>query len=323
MSEAVTKTRDIQFYSICTTTYNCASVVEKSLQSIIKNANTPEMEFVVCDSKSNDGTPQLIAKFSKFFKEMKIISKKSTRGEGRQIAFENSTGQHIIRVDLDTVYNKSWKEFLKWYADNLPPFAVETYGSDIFPRKLVQAVGGWKGLNTAEDVDLYFKLARIGKMKWSSLITGYNLALLRTWEKIPSWTERWRRELVLFRDFMAIRMITLRQCIIRQRYNPFLTLFDFVARIYAFTMLGVVNVRKLNRDIVESNVIELPVEGYRGRGRESWWSWDFLSDKPIQSQVQDCLICSCPVRLPEKYCPRCVSILKEENLLLEAGLAPS
>jgi len=318
---AVTKTRDAQLYSICTTTYNCVQVVEKSLRSIIENANTSEMEFVVCDSESSDGTPQIIAKFSKFFRKMKITSRKSTRGEGRQIAFLNSTGQYIIRVDLDTIYNRSWREFLKWHAENLPTFAIETYGSGIFPRKLVQAVGGWKGLNTAEDVDLCFKLARIGRIKWSTLITGYNLALLRTWEKIPSWAERWRRELVLFRDFMAIHMITLRQCVIQQRYNPFLTLFDLIARIYASTMPGIVNVRELNRDIVDSNMIELPIEGYRGR--ESWWRWDFLSDTSIHSQVKDCIICGYPVCLSEKYCPKCVSILKEENLLQEAGLPPS
>lgn len=319
MPRAVTKTRDAQLYSICTTTYNCASVVEKSLKSIIKYANTPEIEFVVCDSKSNDGTPQLIAKFSEFFKEMNIISKKSTRGKGRQIAFENSTGRYIIRVDLDTVYNKPWAEFLKWHTNNMPPFAVETYGSGIFPRKYVQAVGGWKGLNTAEDVDLCFKLARIGRMKWSTLVTGYNLALLRTSERIPSWSERWKRELILFRDFFAIHMLTLRQIVIRQKYNPFLLIFDFIAKTYALATPGVVNVRKLKRDIVDSNIIKLPIKGYRGR--KGWWRWDFLSDAPIQSKVKDCLICGHPVPLPGKYCTRCVSILKEENLLREAGLA--
>lgn len=312
--ETSAKEEDSVRYSICTTSYNCASAVEKSLASIVRNANAREMEFVVCDSKSTDGTPQLIRKSSKHFRDLKMISKRCTRGEGRQIAFENSVGEYIIRVDLDTVYNKSWGEFLKWHSRHLPTFAIETYGSGIFPRKLVEQVGGWRKLNKGEDIDMCFKLAMQGNIRWSTLITGYNLALLLTLERIPSPIEKWQRQLIQFRDLMALHILTLRRAVATQRYHPLMVLFDLLAKTWALSTRGVIDVRKCGPNVVKNNLIELPIEGVRGN--ERWWRWDLIvDDSPIKSQVTTCSICGYSIPITEKYCSRCLSILKKEHLI--------
>ena len=59
------------------------------------------MEFIVCDSRSIDGIPEILNEYHSFFREFKIISKKCSRGVGRQMAFENSSGKYIIQIDLD------------------------------------------------------------------------------------------------------------------------------------------------------------------------------------------------------------------------------
>lgn len=313
-SEAYEQSKRRVRYSLCSTTYNCGTIVGKSVESILRWVNPEEMEFIVCDSQSTDGTPQQIKRFSHRFKKMKIVSRKCTRGEGRQIAFQNSTGEYIIRVDLDTIYNRSWGEFLRWHSKHLPSFAIETYGSGIFPRKLVEHVGGWKRLNRGEDIDMCFKLAMIGKIKWSTLITGYNMALLQTWERIPNPIEKWVRQLIELRDFMALHIVTLRKCVRSQRYHPFMIFFDLVARIYALSLAGVINVRKCGPNIVKNNLIELPIEGVRGN--ERWWRWDLIVlDRPLKSQVTNCVVCGYAIPLWKKYCSKCLVLLKKEPLL--------
>ena len=299
-------------YSICATTYNCADIVERSLESIIQRAPTHEMEMVVCDSKSVDNTPQFIQKYSDHFKSLKIISKKCTRGEGRQIAFKNSTGQCIIQVDLDTVYNDAWKKFVEWHMEHLPDFAVQTWGSGIYPRRLIEQIGGWKNLTHSEDLDAWIKLAKIGKLKWSNLVTGYNFALLQDVKRIPSQIERWIRALARLRAIFALHRISFRHCLFRLGYHPLRVAVCLLAKIYSLTLRGVVDVRQYNQnEIVQKNVIELPIEG--SIGKERYWRGFTMTDEPIKDR--DCLTCGHPIPLSQKYCPRCFVILKKERLI--------
>ena len=300
-------------YSICATTYNCADTVKLSLRSIVRRAPTHEMELIVCDSKSIDGTPQLIQEYADNFKILKILSEKCTRGKGRQIAFKNSAGQYIIQVDLDTIYNDAWGKFIEWHRKHLPNFAVQTMGSGIYPRELIERVGGWKDLNFSEDLDMWIKLGSIGKLKWSNLITGYNFSLLTTHisEKIPYQIERWKRSFSRLRDLMALHRISFYQSLFGHGF-PLRVIICLLAKMYAFTLTDVVDVRKYNRDeVIEKNIITLPIEGITGKG----WYWRGFAVTSELIKNKDCLICGYPIALPDKYCPRCLQTLRKEHLI--------
>lgn len=298
------------YYSICATTYNCADMIEESIKSIIQRTNVREIELVICDSKSTDGTLQLIQKYSNYFRNLKIVSKKCTRGEGRQIAFEKSTGQYIILVDLDTIYTDAWKKFVQWHMKYLPDFAVQTIGSGIYPRRLIKQIGGWKNLNYSEDLDIFIKVAKLGWLRWSNLVTGYNFALLTTSKKISP-VERGIRWLIQLRDLIALHRINIRQYLSKYGYHPVRVAGCLLSKIFSLNVTGVVDVRKYNRDeVIQKNIIKLPIEGIIGK----WYRKGFtITNESLKDK--DCLICGKPIPLSDRYCPRCYAILKKEHYL--------
>jgi hypothetical protein len=300
-------------YSICATTYNCADTLNESVGSITRRADTRAMEFVVCDSKSNDGTPEVIQRYSDFFKTLKIISKRCTRGEGRWIAFKNSTGRYIIQVDLDTVYNDAWGEFVKWHRRYLPDFVVQTMGSGIYPRGIIERVGGWKNLNYSEDLDMWIKLARIGKLRWSNLVTGYNYASLQSPEqirkKIPNPINRWIRKVIHLRDLMALHRISWTEGLLDNNFKPNYIFLYSIAKLLAAGTTGVTDVRKYDRqEIIDKNAIELPIDGIRRKG--SWKDFGVRT-----TQQKGCLICGSLINPHDFYCSSCLNMLKKEHLI--------
>ena len=163
-------------YSICSTVYNSAPRLRASLDSILQYINPQEFEIVVVDNKSTDSTLEILQEYAQKFPNFKIIVKKCTRGRGRQIAFENSFGEYIIPVDLDTTYLPQWWELIKAYEkwEGRDKYALQAVYSGIYPRHLLEEVGGWRDLQYAEDFDLWWRLIEIDAFKWYPLVTGYN-----------------------------------------------------------------------------------------------------------------------------------------------------
>ena len=163
-------------YSLCATTYNVESRLRKSLDSILRFINPIDFEIVVVDSESKDGTTDILKEYQNIFPNIKIIEKKCKRGLGRQISFENSIGEYIVQIDLDTLYSQQWIEFIKAYEnwECKKRYVVQACFSGIFPRHLLEKVGGWRNLQWAEDIDLWWRLIKINSFKWCPLIVGEN-----------------------------------------------------------------------------------------------------------------------------------------------------
>jgi len=163
-------------YSICTTVYNGAPRLRASLDSLLKYINLEEFEIVIVDSESTDGTQEILKEYASKYPNFKVIEKRCKRGRGRQIAFENSEGEYIIQVDLDTIYYPQWWEFIRAYEkwNGKGKYALQAVYSGIYPRHLLEKVGGWRDLQWAEDWDLWWRLIEINAFKWYPLVTGEN-----------------------------------------------------------------------------------------------------------------------------------------------------
>ena len=113
----------------------------------------------------------------------KLITQECSRGRGRQIAFENSTGDYIItNLDMDDYFKDSLKELLKLYHgkaegnllvaltywEQKEPGTLQRARSfcTIVPRNLLAELGGFRDLQYAEDWDLWCRAARAGKYRW-------------------------------------------------------------------------------------------------------------------------------------------------------------
>ena len=162
-------------FSICMTNYNSEDVLEQSLDSIISKINPQEFEIIIVDSKSKDNSLQILKNYAEKYCNIKVISKKCLRGTGRQIAFNNAKGQIIITADCDTIYNNDWIKLIRTYEQKHFDFALSAWFTQIYPKELLEQVGGWKNLQYWEDVELWSRLAEIGEYKTYPIICGKNI----------------------------------------------------------------------------------------------------------------------------------------------------
>lgn len=165
---------DLPMISLTTTNYNTAPITRKSLDSILGLVSGLHYEIVCTDNFSDDGSFEALAGYGALGYPIKVIRQKCSRGLGREIAFRHARGDLIVAVDLDTVYTREWRRFLDWYLERLPPYVLTATFSGIYPRKALDAVGGWRDFQYWEDVDLWVRLASKGLWRTYPLQCGEN-----------------------------------------------------------------------------------------------------------------------------------------------------
>lgn len=163
-------------YSICITCRNNINTVEGSLESILSQTND-KFEIIIVDAKSNDETLQVLQEYARE-DYIKLIVKKCSRGKGRQIAFENSTGRYIVaNMDLDDIFEPKLLGLLNFYhrhcegkilhAHMHTDEAIWFSNITIGPRTLISKLGGWRDLQYCEDWDLWSRAAKKGCYRWT------------------------------------------------------------------------------------------------------------------------------------------------------------
>ncbi len=165
--------------------YNNAATVRQSLDSIL-NQIDERFEVIVVDSLSTDGSREILNEYAKAGK-IKLIEKKCSRGRGRQIAFENSSGAYVIaNLDMDDVFSPKLKDFVEMYhakcEGNLLRGAKNTdinqwsQNVTMAPRTLLSEIGGWPDLQLYEDWYLWARAAKVNRYLW----TVFSLAINET-----------------------------------------------------------------------------------------------------------------------------------------------
>ena len=116
-------------YSIVTVTYNCVSTIERTIKSVIEQ-NYSEIEYVVIDGGSKDGTLEIIKKYSE---KISIIVSEHDNGifdamnkgirysTGDVISFINGDDYYIDRYVIDNVE----KRFQESEADIIAGRVIE------------------------------------------------------------------------------------------------------------------------------------------------------------------------------------------------------
>ena len=100
----------------------------------------------MCDNCSTDGSREILADYANRGK-LKLIVERSSRGRGREIAFENSTGEWILSgLDMDDVFKPTLRDILKLYHEKHEGYMLSFGTVHIIPRAVVEEVGGWRDL---------------------------------------------------------------------------------------------------------------------------------------------------------------------------------
>ena len=163
--------------SVCTTSYNSAHAIQEHLRSLRDSLAGFPFEYVVVDNKSSDGTHRALADLSKTFLNLTVISRRCSRGTGRQLAARLARASTILWVDTDTVYRSTLGLFVKRYFEIFGgrDVALQAIYAGLYPKSLWFAVGGTRNLNYAEDLDLWIRLWTLGKMRWTPVVVGDNM----------------------------------------------------------------------------------------------------------------------------------------------------
>jgi len=155
--------------SIYGTVFNNGSIIQRSLLTLFNQMNKffDDWEVIIVDNFSSDGTWETLKKMKKRYDNIKLIRVKCTRGRGRQIALQNTTGKYVFSVDFDHIFENGFgklisKEIKKCGKNDLIyPYAVA--------RRSTAIKIGWRNLNVGEDTD-FSRGALIKKINVKSIL---------------------------------------------------------------------------------------------------------------------------------------------------------
>ena len=153
-----------ELHSICMLCSNDGATVKETLDSVLTLSAFLPTEVVVADNMSTDGSAKLLRQY-RDGGLIKLVEKKCSRGEGRQLAFEASSGAYILaHMDCDDLFSaKGVYALISSYHTNHEGNMIMTRRQDareasnitIAPRRMVEELGGWRDLNWGEDWDLW------------------------------------------------------------------------------------------------------------------------------------------------------------------------
>lgn len=191
--------------SVVIPAFNEEKTIGECLNSLLNQNTTQQFEVIVVDNNSNDKTVEIVNRYKDKL-SLKIIPEKiKGRGAARWKGFNLASGEIILSTDADTILPKSWIEtFCKTLKESnsiavtgpskitdcgfitntifnfLQPQSMRIYKlfsghyflsgfSFGIYKNIYEKSGGFnKNLNAQEDIELSFKVSKLGKIKFIS-----------------------------------------------------------------------------------------------------------------------------------------------------------
>lgn len=96
--------------SIIVITYNNLGVTKLCLDSVLRNSQHPNIELIVVDNASTDGTPEWLREMAASHPEVRIILNDENHGfpKANNQGLAISTGDHLVLLNNDTVVPPGW-----------------------------------------------------------------------------------------------------------------------------------------------------------------------------------------------------------------------
>lgn len=149
--------------SLCIPTYNRAVYLKKSLDSLVRQERFSEIEVVISDNASDDGTRELCKKYCKKYSNIKYFENEKIFMALNQVAVMQKANGILRKLCNDTIVYKSGAikymlEMVEKYQDKKPVLFFENGKKKPKARKNVIRKDVWK---TSEFYDLDSFLYRV------------------------------------------------------------------------------------------------------------------------------------------------------------------
>lgn len=189
--------------SVIIPAYNEEQSISDCLQSLVNQKTSLEFEVIVVNNNSTDSTVNVINKYKDKL-NLKIVNQLvKGRGAARQKGFEIASGDILLSTDADTLVSPNWIEklsnslkennvvavtqackitdcglvtnavfnflqpfFMRIYRLFFGHYFLSGFGFAIYRKTYIKSGGFNKKLNAQEDVDLSFRVSKLGKIKF-------------------------------------------------------------------------------------------------------------------------------------------------------------
>lgn len=159
-------------YSVCMLCSNDSKTLKKSVDSLAGLSKFVDIEIIVTDNKSRDGSVEILRGLSKDGLIREVIEQKCSRGKGRQLALEKARGDYVLsHLDCDDIFSAgAIHSLIRLYHAKYEGKMIMTRRTKggysnitLAPRQLTLDLGGWRDINWNEDWDLWARAAAEGK----------------------------------------------------------------------------------------------------------------------------------------------------------------
>ncbi len=187
--------------SVVIPAYNEEKVIGACLDSLVKQKTQHKFEVIVVNNNSTDKTADAVNSYRNRLELNLVMQKEKGRGPARQIGFSHACGDIILSTDADTVVPPGWVEtlsdslrgsnavaisgtckivdcglFTNTLFNFFQPLAMRVYRlvfghywlngfNFAIYKEVYRKSGGFNvKLNSQEDIDLSFKVSKLGKI---------------------------------------------------------------------------------------------------------------------------------------------------------------
>ena len=108
--------------SVIVLTYNNLHLTKLCIESIFRNSLWPNVELIVVDNASTDGTPEYLQQLARQRPAVKIILNETNDGfsAGNNRGFQAATGEYLTLLNNDTIVSRGWVGRLVRHLDRDP-----------------------------------------------------------------------------------------------------------------------------------------------------------------------------------------------------------
>jgi GT2 family glycosyltransferase len=96
--------------SVIVLTYNGLALTRACLESIVRSTQWPNLEIVIVDNASSDGTRELVTDFARTHEGVKLLLNETNEGfaRGNNRGLQTAEGDYLVMLNNDTVVSQGW-----------------------------------------------------------------------------------------------------------------------------------------------------------------------------------------------------------------------